>query len=185
MPAAIWSAIPVPAVLLRHTHRRDETRDDDRAGALHVVVEDAVVVAVPIEDAARVLRAEVLEVQDRSGEERSGDGHVPVDELVVAVSAHPGMPVPQVGRVVQQRRVVRPAVEAHGDDPRGVDAGSCRVDGELPDGDVDAVDAPVADAEDLLGVGADDQVDVVGAVPEGPERGFDVLDPVDREVGGL
>ena len=44
--------------------------------------------------------------------------------------------------------------------------GRGRVDGQLADRDLDAAHPPVADAKDLLGVGAHDQVDVIGAQVE-------------------
>ena len=52
----------------------------------------------------------------------------------------------------------------------------------LPTEISDAVDAPVADAEDLLGVGAHHQVHVVGPEPQRVERLLDVVRPVDGQV---
>ena len=65
---------------------------------------------------------------------------------------------------------------------RRVDAGGGGVDGELADGDLDAADALVADAEDALGVGRHQQVDVVGAQAGVAQRGLDLLGVVDRQV---
>ena len=56
---------------------------DHRAGALHVVVEHAVVVAVGLQDLPRVDRPEVLEMQDRARKKLVGGLDVALDELVV------------------------------------------------------------------------------------------------------
>ena len=55
------------------------------------------------------------------------------------------------------------------------------VDGQLADGDLDPADPPVADAEDALGVGGHDEVDVVGAEPVVAERLLDEVRVVHRE----
>ena len=85
------------------------------------------------------------------------------------------MPVTQVHLVVEQGQVVGADVEDHRDHPAWVDAGGGGVDGQLADGDVDAADALVADAEDALGVGGDDEVDVVGAQAVVAQGGLDLL----------
>ena len=51
----------------------------------------------------------------------------------------------------------------------------------LADRDLDAADALVADAQDALGVGDDEQVDVVGSQPVVEQRLLDVLGPVDGQ----
>ena len=165
-------------------HAGDHCGDDDRAGALHVIVEDAVLLAVGQQDAARVGRAEVLEVEQRVGEELGRDGQVLVDECVVLLAAHACVTVAQVCGVVEQGLVVRAAVQVDGDCPLGVDAGGRRVDGELAYGDIGAVDAPVPDPEDLLGIGGDQQIDVVGPQTQALQGGAHVLDTVHGQVDG-
>ncbi len=76
------------------------------AGALDVVVEDAVVVAVGLQDRARVDRPEVLEVQDGMRKQPVGGFDVAADEGVVVVAAAPGMAVTQVERVLQELFVI-------------------------------------------------------------------------------
>ena len=56
-----------------------------------------------------------------------------------------------------------------------MDAGGGGVDRELADGDLDAADALVADAEDALGVGGHQQVDVLGAQAGVPQCGLDLV----------
>ena len=174
----------VGEVLAGDLHAGDHRGDDDRAGALHVIVEDAVLLAVGQQDAARVGRAEVLEVKQCVGEELGRDGQVLVDELVVAPTAHARVTVAQVGWVIEEGLVVRAAVQVDGDRPLGVDAGGCRVDGELAHGDIGAVDAPVSDPENLLGVGDHEQVDVVGSQTQALQGGAHVLNTVYGQVDG-
>ena len=174
----------VGEVLAGDLHAGDHRGDDDGASSLHVVIEDAVLVAVGQQNAARVGRAEVLEVEKRVGEELAGHGQVLVDERVVALAAHTRMALAQVGGVVEECLVVGAAVQVDGDRPLGVDAGGCRVDGELAHGDVGAVDAPVADAQDLLGVRDHHQVDVVRPQTQVLQGGAHVLDAVHGQVDG-
>ena len=91
------------------------------------------------------------------------------------------MPVAQVQRVVQQSLVVGADIQGHRDDPARVDARRGSVDGQLADRDLDAPHAPVTDAEDLLGIAAHDQVDVVRPELQRGERVLDVVRLVDRQ----
>ena len=114
--------------------------------------------------------------------ELGSDAQVLVDEGVVEFSAHTRMPVAQVVGIVEQLLVVGAHIQVDGDDARGIYASGCRVDGELADGNVGAVHSPVPDAEDLFGVGDDQQVHVVRSEAEALERGSHVLDPVHGQV---
>ena len=191
---AIRSAMPIPAApppkmtiscsVSRppgDAHARQHARQADRRGALDVVVERAQRVAVALEDAAGLRAGEVLPVQDRVREALARGGDVRVDERVVLGAAHARASQPEVARVGEQLFAVRADVEADGEHAGRVDPGRHRVDGELADRDVDAADAPVADAEDRLAVGGDDQVDVVGPEPGGLHRPVDPVDVVDVE----
>ena len=64
----------------------------------------------------------------------------------------------------------------------GIDAARRRIDRQFADRDLDAADAPVADAQDLLGVGGQDQVDVAGTGAEIGECFLDRVGMVDRKV---
>ena len=96
------------------------------------IVEDAVLLPVGLQDAAGVGRPEVLEVEQRAGEEFGGRRQVLLDEGVVALTAHPCMPV----------------------------------------------------AQDLLGVGDHEQVDVIGPQTQALQGGTHILDAVHRQVDG-
>ena len=165
-------------------HARDDSGDDDRSGALHVVIEDAVLVPVVDKDTARVRGAEVFEVQERARVELGCDPQVFIDEGIVAFSAHAAVAVAQVIGVVEQFLVVGADVEVDRDDARRVNTGCGRVDGELADGDVGAVHTPVTDAEDLFGVGDDQEVNVIGAAAEAFKRGPHILNSIDGQVDG-
>ncbi len=158
-------------------------REHDRAGALHVVVEGGDAAGVPLQDAAGVGRAEVLPVQQRAGEQVGGRRDVGVDEVVVASPPRPRVPVTDVEGVVEQLLVVGADVQRDRDDPGGVDSGGGGVDGQLARGDAGAAaHSPVADAQDLLCVGGDDQVHVAGAHAEVAEGPLDALRVVDGQV---
>ena len=52
------------------------------------------------------------------------------------------------------------------------------VDRQLPDGDLDPAHAPVADTEDALGIGRDDQIDFLWPHPVVAKRRLHGLDRV-------
>lgn len=153
----------------------------NRAAALHAVAEDAVVVTVGLQDLPRIFRSEVLEMQQRAGEQRCHRLDIPPDERVVIRAAAPSMPVAQIERVAAQCFVVGADIERHRDHPAGMDAGPGGVHGQLPCGGADAA-AEVTDAGDLLGVAAHDDVDITGVQAEGGKGPLDVARPVDRQI---
>ena len=146
-------------------NRGDGGGEHHGSRALHVVVECAELVGVPVQDPPGVAGAEVLPVQHRPGEQLGRCPHVGVDELVVALLTHPRVPVAQVHLVVEQAQVVGAHVQHDGDHPAGMQPGCGGVDGQLADGNIDAADSLVTDAEDALRVGRHQQVDVLGAEP--------------------
>ncbi len=72
-----------------------------------------------------------------------------------------GRPIPQVERVLEERVVVRPDVERDRQRQDRVDAARRGVQGELPDRDRHPAGTLVAEAQDPLVVGHDDQPDVL------------------------
>src|SRR5664279_1455011 len=161
-------------------HRIEQAGHRDGPGALHVVVKAGDGVAVPVEDPPARARPEVLPMQHGLGEELGGRRHVRVDEGVVGRSPNAGVPVADVHRVVEERLAVGTAVEHDRDHPVRVDSRGGGIHGQLADRDVDAIAAPVSDAEDLLRVGGHQQVNVVRAGAECAEA---VLDGVDLADG--
>ena len=111
-----------------------------------------------------------------------GRFNVALDELVVFGAAAPGMTVTHVELVIEQLFVVGADIKRHGDGAPGIDAATCGVERQLPDRDLDAAHAPVPDAQDPLGVGAEDQVDVVGTQPERLEGFGDLVRAVDGQI---
>jgi len=92
------------------------------------------------------------------------------------------MPCAQVHVVIEQFQIVGAHVQYDRQHPARVDASGRRVDGELADGDLDAADALVADAQNALGVGGHQQVDVIRPETGVPQSGFDVLRMIHRQV---
>ena len=154
----------------------------DRAGALDVVVEGEYVGAVAVQDAPGVAGAEVLPVQERAGEDLQRGGDVGVDEGVVGLLRGTLVLYAQIERVLQQLGPVGADVQDHRQGAGRVDAARGGVDGELARRDVDATDAPVADAEDGLRVGGDDELDLVGGQLGGAQGGLDLVRRIDAEV---
>src|SRR4029078_10835123 len=63
-----------------------------------------------------------------------------------------------------------------------VDPPRRRIDRQFADGDFNSADAPIANSEDLLGVGGQDQVDIVRTRPQVSEGFLDLVRMIDRKV---
>ena len=72
--------------------------------------------------------------------------------------------------------------KGHRDGAPGIDATAGGEQRQLADRDLDAAHAPVADAQDRLGVGAHDQIDIVGTQPQRLEGLGDLVGPVDGQI---
>ena len=120
------------------------------------------------EQPRRVVLPEVLPLQEDAREASAHAGHEGVDELVVLVTPQPRPPRAEVERVGQQRLVVGADVEHHRQRPGRIEAADGRVERQLPDGDPHAADTVIAEPEDALAVGHDDDPDrvVAGGVDE-------------------
>ena len=92
------------------------------------------------------------------------------------------MPVADVHGIVQQAFPVGADIQHHRDHARRVDAARRRVDRQLADRHLDAADTPIADSQNLLGVGGQDQVDIVGAGAEVGKGLLDRFGMVDRKI---
>ena len=161
---------------------REHRGQADGSGALHVVVEGERRGAVAVEDPPGVARPEVLPVEQGMREEPTRGGDVGVDEGVVLTPLDPRVRDTEVERVVEQLLPVGADVEHDRERARRVDPRRRRVDVELALRDLDATDAPVADPEDPLGVGRDDEVDVVGSQTGRAQRALDAGGVLDGEV---
>ena len=163
-------------------HCRQDGCDYHAGGALDVVIEGRDLVAVAVQDAVCVAGREVFPVQQCLREAGRDLLHEAVHELVVAFAAYAGVPHTQVGGIVEQIEVVGSGVEDDRHDSVGMDAGGGDVDAQLADADRDTPDALVTDAQDSLGVGHHDQVDIVWALAVGEQRRSDGVRIVDVEV---
>ena len=83
---------------------------------------------------------------------------------------------------LQQTFAVGADIQHHRDHAGRVDAARRRVDRQFADGHLDAAHAPIADAQNLLGIGGQDQIDIAGAGAEVGKRLLDGFGVVDREI---
>ena len=158
----------IPQQRSADAHRGNRGCQRDRARALQIVAERADLAAIFFEDAASVAGPKIFPLQQRVRKQLRGGLDIGVDEGVVAFSADPRMPVPRVHRIGEQAFPVGAHVQHHRNHARRIDPARRRIDRQFADGDFDSADAPIADAEDLLGVGGQDQVDIVGTGPRFP-----------------
>src|ERR1035441_10500494 len=103
-------------------------------------------------------------------------------EGVVPLPAYSGVPVADVHGIAKQTFPVGADIEHDRDHARRVDSTRRRVDRQFADRYFDATYAPIADSQDLLGVGCENQVDIARSGAEAGKRLFDRLGMIDREV---
>ena len=112
---------------------------------------------------------EVLELDEAARPDLADPVDECLDERVVRGAPEARRPIAQVERVLEERVVVRPDVERDGQGQDRMDAAGGRVQGQLSDRDRHPAGALVAEAQDPLVVGHDDQPDVlVRRGPRGP-----------------
>ena len=172
----------IPQQRSADAHRGNRGRQRDRAGALQIVAESAELAAISFEDAARIAGRKILPLQQGVRKQPRGGLDVSVDEGVVAFAANPRMPVSRIHRIVAQALAVGAHVDHHRNHARRIDPARRRIDRQLADGDFDSADAPIADAEDLLGIGGQDQIDIAGTGAEISERLLDPFGMIDRKI---
>ena len=153
----------------------EQAREDDRTGALDVVVEARLPVAIAIEDADRVVLLEVLPLDDGPREDPGHSVDERLDDRVVRPAAQPRRPVPDVERIVQERLTVGPDIERDGQGAGRIDARGGRVQRQLAHRDRHPAGPLVAEAQDALVVGDDDQADVIAG---GSKDGVDPVDVI-------
>ncbi len=156
---------------------REQAGQDDRRGALHVIVEARQPVSIPFQDPNGIVLLEVLPLDDGGREDPDHGFHECLHDRVVRRAAQPWRPMTQVERIVEEGVVVGADIERDGQRPGRIDARRRGVEGKLSDRDRHPTSPLVAETEDALVVGHDDQADVVAG------RAKDVVDPADI-VGG-
>ena len=145
----------------RRPERRQYPRHRHDGGPLDVVVERADPVAVPLQQADRVVLLEVLPLEDGARVDLADARHEGLHHLVVRLAAQAGIAPAHVERVRQQLRPVRAHVQRDGQRHAGMHAGRGGVDRQLADRDGHAARALVAQAQDPLVVRDHDQADLV------------------------
>ena len=160
--------------------RAEHRAECDGGRALDVVVVGQELVAVAIEDRPGVRSGEVLPMQARGRQLLLDRLDELIDEVEVRLTGDPLVPPAEVLRILQALRVVGPDVEDDRQGPLGADSTDERVERELPDGNAQAPRALVADAQDPLAVGDDDDVDLgIGTIAQ--QRGNRVTHRVGQE----
>jgi hypothetical protein len=146
--------------------RRQHAGETHRARALDVVVEGRQALAVTVQQARGIVLAEVLPLQQHAGEHLAHRRDELLEQRVVGLAAQAASRPAEVQLVLQQRGAVGADIEAHRQRVGRMDAAGRAVQRQLADGDRHAARALVADAEDRLVVGRDDELH-----PPAPGRG--------------
>jgi hypothetical protein len=140
------------------------------------------VIAIAVQDAPGVAGPEILPVQERAGKDLERGGHVGVDKGVIGFLGRSLVLNAQIQPVLQQLGTVGADVQYYRQGSGRVDAGRSGINGKLADRDIDSPDAPLADAEDSLGVGSDDEVHPAGRQSRIPQGRLDLARRIDVEI---
>ena len=159
------------ALLLRelaagNAQRREHAGERDRRRALDVVVEGADSVAIFLQQTERRVIGEVLELDQHARKHFARGGDEFVDEVVIGRAGQPLLAEADVIGILQERFVVGADVQHHRQAEFRVHAGAGRIKRQLADRNAHAVGAEIAEAEDALAVGDDDQLRRIGPVAQ-------------------
>ena len=149
-----------------HTQRREQARERHRGRSLDVVVEDVYLVAIFVQQPERRVIGEILELDQHAGEGLARGGDEFVDEFVIGRAAQPLLAQADIIGIVQKVLVVGADVQHHRQAELRVDAGAGGIERELADRNAHAVGAEIAEAEDALAVGDDDELRRIRPVAE-------------------
>ena len=141
--------------------------EGDGGGALDVIIEGADAGAVFREEAESVVIGEILKLEEGVWEYGGDRGDEFFDEFIISRAGEAALAEAEVKRIVEQRLVVRADINGDREALVGIDARACGVESEFADRDAHAIRAEVAEAEDALAVGDDDDADIgPGPIPE-------------------
>ena len=112
------------------------------------------------EEPSRVLLGEVFPLHEHAGAAVLQHVDQLVDQLVVLLVAGTSAARSEIERIRQQRLVVRPDIDHDRQRRRRVDTAHGGVQRELADRDAHATDTEIAEPENALAVGDDDDPDV-------------------------
>ena len=104
---------------------------------------------------------EIFPLQAGSGKLLLHCLHELINEVEVILTGDPFMTPAEVFRIVEPLGVVRSDIQDDRQRSRRMDATDQRVERELPDRDAESARALIADAQNALAVGYDDDVDVL------------------------
>src|SRR5262249_12123796 len=136
-------------------------------GALNVVVERQQLIAIALENRPRVRGREVLPLQARVRELVLDRLHELVDEVEVRLTGDALVTPAEILGVLETLDVARPDVENDRQGALRADASDQRVEREFADRNTQTARPLIADAENPLAVGHDDDVDVrVGPIAQ-------------------
>ena len=136
-----------------HLGRVDHARERDARSALDVIVKDAGLVAIALEEMHCVDAGPVFEVDAALREDFLHGLDELVDEGIEVFRRRPTLAQAEVERIIEVLLVVRTRVEVHRHEPLRRYCGRGRVELELSDRNTHAVRAEVTETEDAATVG--------------------------------
>ena len=161
LAGAVEEELVVAQLAAGQPQRRVETGQHDARGALDVVVEGADAVAVVVQQPEGVGVAEVLKLDDGSREDLLHSQDELFHQRVVGFAPLAIALEADVKRIVQQFLIVGAHVQRDGQALLGMDAGAGGVERQLAHGDAHAVGSLVAQPQNALAIGDDDDTHVV------------------------
>ena len=165
LPCAEEKQLLVVEFAAGHTQRREQARERHRRRSLDVVVEDANLVAIFVQQTEGRMIGEILELNQHPGKHCARGGDEFVNELIICGAAQPFLAQADIIGIVQQRLIVSADVQHHRQAERRVDAGAGGIKRELADWNAHAVRSQVAETQDTLAVGHHDKLCWIRPVP--------------------
>src|SRR5262249_55726569 len=134
-------------LLSGQAQRSEDAGQDNAGGALDVVIEGAVLVAIAREDGDRVEIGEILPLDAAFRGELLHGGHELVDESKIFFSADGVLAQALIERVVEQALIVRADIENNGQTVLRGYASTGGIERELADRDTHPASAEISETE--------------------------------------
>ena len=170
--------------LSRNVKRAQNTSQRDDASSLNVIVKRQNPILILVQNLGSRTATKVLKMQQALGKQFFNRGNESINIRKVSLTAQTLVPHPQIFIIGQQLLIICPCVNYNRQYLLRINAGCCRIDHQLANRDVHAVNAPVADPQNAFCVSNHDQTNIP-LISRILQALFNRIWIIHRQIGGI